>query len=217
MPNHGSSLAAVRPSSVNGDPLPRSAPQPVLKAVTSPTRNAAPSPPTSVGFLLLDSAFQPISFNAEAIRILGYPDQFANVRRPHVLLAERIHLHLLRQGPPGESPLVTEFRSGRRRYLCRAFPLHLRGRELPHASIAVLLERSHAALIPLSDASQQFRLTRREREAIAYLLEGLSSKEIANRMTVSANTVKAVLRLIMVKMGVSSRLEIVAKIIAARP
>ena len=72
-------------------------------------------------------------------------------------------------------------------------------------------------MIPLSDASQQFRLTRREREAIAYLLEGLSSKEIANRMTVSANTVKAVLRLIMVKMGVSSRLEIVAKIIAARP
>ncbi len=57
----------------------------------------------------------------------------------------------------------------------------------------------------------------REREALEYLLEGLSGKEIASRMTVSANTVKAVVRLIMVKMGVSSRLEIVAKIIAGRP
>jgi DNA-binding CsgD family transcriptional regulator len=72
-------------------------------------------------------------------------------------------------------------------------------------------------VIPLSHVAQQFRLTRREREALEYLLRGLSTKEIANRMTVSANTVKAFLRLIMVKMAVSSRSGIVAKIIGTNP
>ena len=50
-----------------------------------------------------------------------------------------------------------------------------------------------------------------------YLLQGLSSKEIANRMDVSPNTVKTFLRLIMIKMGVSSRAAIVAKVISFKP
>ena len=55
-------------------------------------------------------------------------------------------------------------------------------------------------------------LTPREREAMALLLHGLTSKQIAERMHVSPNTVKAFLRLIMLKMEVSSRSAIVAKI-----
>jgi len=72
-------------------------------------------------------------------------------------------------------------------------------------------------LIPLSHISEQFNLTRRERGALEYLMQGLSSKEIATRMDVSPNTVKAFLRLIMIKMGVSSRSAIVGKIIMTRP
>jgi len=71
-------------------------------------------------------------------------------------------------------------------------------------------------LTPLSEVSKQFNLTRRERDALEYLLQGLSSKEIADRMTVSPNTVKAFLRLVMIKMGVSSRSAIMAKIITAK-
>jgi len=69
----------------------------------------------------------------------------------------------------------------------------------------------------LPQVSQEFHLTRREREALEHLLEGLSSKEIANRMNVSPNTVKVFLRLIMVKMGVSSRSGIVVKIVTTKP
>ena len=43
---------------------------------------------------------------------------------------------------------------------------------------------------------------------------GLSSKEIASRMSISPNTVKAFLRVIMVKMGVTSRSGVVGKILA---
>jgi len=72
-------------------------------------------------------------------------------------------------------------------------------------------------LLPLSPVSEQFKLTRRERDALEHLLQGLSNKEIANRMSVSPNTVKAFLRLIMLKLEVSSRAAIVAKVMMTSP
>ena len=184
----------------------------------SPSRQTAGSPLRSaVGFLLLDSSLHPIAFNVEAIRVLSYPDQLATVRPADVFLAERIRETLLDREPSRESPRVTEFRSGRRRYLCRAFPVDSDTKGPSHASIAVLLERAPVSVIPLSPVSEQFNLTRRERDALAHLLQGLSNKEIANRMSVSPNTVKAFLRLIMLKMEVTSRAAIVAKIMMTGP
>jgi len=69
----------------------------------------------------------------------------------------------------------------------------------------------------MSQVSRQFNLTQREREALEYLLQGLTSKAIANRMNISPNTVKAFLRMIMIKTGVSSRSAMVGKIIMAQP
>ena len=111
---------------------------------------------------------------------------------------------------------MAEFRSGRRRYCCRAFAVEARTNGSSHPCIAVLLERDPSGSIPLSEVSQQFGLTRRERDALEHLLQGLSSKEIADRMNVSPNTVKAFLRLVMIKMGVSSRSAIMAKIITTQ-
>ena len=79
--------------------------------------------------------------------------------------------------------------------------------------MAVLLERAPSGLIPVALVSEHFNLTRRERDVLEYLLHGLSTKEIANRMGVSPNTVKAFLRLIMSKTGASSRSAIMSKII----
>jgi DNA-binding CsgD family transcriptional regulator len=213
-----SSLAVAKHLSVNA-PVLRSVAKAALRAV-APTERLRPTPAPAqpgVGFLLLDSALHPISFNAEAIQVLSYPDKLVNGRRLDLLLAERIRLHLMRHGSSGESPLVTEFRSGRRRYFCRTFSVHSLAKSPSRVRIAVLLERSSSGMIPLSHVAQQFSLTRREREALEYLLRGLSTKEIANRMTVTANTVKAFLRLIMIKMAVSSRSGIVAKIIGTQP
>jgi DNA-binding CsgD family transcriptional regulator len=64
----------------------------------------------------------------------------------------------------------------------------------------------------LSQVCQQFNLTQREQEVLEYLLQGMRNKEIANRMNISPNTVRAFLRLIMIKTGVSSRSAIVGKI-----
>jgi len=180
---------------------------------TSLTTKGVAPPKSAVGFLLMDSALNLISSNVEAIQILSYPGKLANLRRQEIYVAGKIRSTLMSQAPLGESPFVAEFRSGRRRYFCRAFLVDSRAKEPAHAGIAVLLERGPSGLVPFSQVSQQFNLTRREREALEYLLQSLSSKEIANRMNVSPNTVKAFLRLIMTKMGVSSRSEVMRKII----
>ena len=178
----------------------------------SPTQKKVPPPKSAAGFLLIDSSLNPISFNVEALQILGYPDKLANLRHSDVSLTGKICSNLISQQPSGESPFVTEFRSGRRRYFCRVFLVSSHSKDPSHPSIAVLLERGPSGLVPLSLVSQQFNLTQREREVLEYLLQGLSSKEIANRMNISSNTVKAFLRLIMIKTGVSSRSAIVEKI-----
>jgi len=71
--------------------------------------------------------------------------------------------------------------------------------------------------VNLPEVSQRFNLTQRERDVLEYLLQGLDSKAIANRMNISPNTVKTFLRLIMTKTGVSSRSAVVAKIIMSQP
>jgi len=185
---------------------------PTREAEESLSRKKVPPSRSAAGFLLMDSSLNPISFNAEAIQILGYPDKMAKLKRTEVFLAEKIRSTLLSGRPLGNVPFVTEFRSGRRRYFCRAFLVDADANDPCHPCIAVLLERGPSGLIPLSQVTQQFNLTQREGEALAYLLQGLSSKEIANRMNVSPNTVKAFLRLIMIKTGVSSRSAIVGKI-----
>jgi DNA-binding CsgD family transcriptional regulator len=77
----------------------------------------------------------------------------------------------------------------------------------------LLLERHSFSAAGLSDALGQFDLTPRELETVTLLVEGLTSKQIAARMNISPNTVKAFLRLVMVKMDVSTRSGIVGKIV----
>jgi DNA-binding CsgD family transcriptional regulator len=186
---------------------------PVREENESVSGKKVPPSRSAAGFLLLDSSLNPISFNTEAIQILGYPDKLAKLRRTEVFLCEKIRSTLLSGRPVGDAPFVTEFRSGRRHYFCRAFLVDAHSTDPSHPSIAVLLERGPSGLILLSQVSQQFNLTQREGEALAYLVQGLSSKEIANRMDISPNTVKAFMRMIMIKTGVSSRSAVVGKVI----
>ncbi len=59
----------------------------------------------------------------------------------------------------------------------------------------------------------EYSLTDREKEALIGVAMGLTSKELAVRMKISPNTVKAFLRLIMVKMGATTRAGIVGRLL----
>ena len=63
----------------------------------------------------------------------------------------------------------------------------------------------------MSQVAARFRLTPREQETLELLAIGLTNKEIADRMKISANTVKSFLKLLMIKMGVSTRSGIVGR------
>jgi DNA-binding CsgD family transcriptional regulator len=119
--------------------------------------------------------------------------------------------------------VVGEFRSAKRTYLCRSFPLgfalnqsngnHTKGAMPEGGLLIVMLERKSNEAVTIAELSQRFSLTMREQETVKYLLEGLTSKEIAERMSISPNTVKAFIRLVMVKMNVSTRSGIIGKIV----
>jgi DNA-binding NarL/FixJ family response regulator len=58
----------------------------------------------------------------------------------------------------------------------------------------------------------EYHFTPREQETAALLARGLTNKEIAARMGVSVNTVKAFIRLVMLKVGASTRTGIVSRL-----
>lgn len=176
---------------------------------------------SSEGFLLLDSSLNPIFVNPVATQILAYP-QKPDVRKDlNGYIASRIRSTLFpdQQNAEGstDSMLVAKFQSGRRTYLCRSFQVHRVPKGDPQASIAILLQRSSAKYTSLLQLSERFHLTTREQQVAQFLLQGLTSKEIGMRMEISPNTVKAFLRLIMVKMGCSTRSGIVGKVLTIEP
>lgn len=79
-----------------------------------------------------------------------------------------------------------------------------------------MIERKSNEAVTIADVSGRFGLTAREQETVEFLREGFTSKEIAQRMKISPNTVKAFIRLVMVKMGVSTRSGIVGKIVCQK-
>jgi DNA-binding CsgD family transcriptional regulator len=168
---------------------------------------------SSDGLLLLGSSHNPIYVNSEAIGILAYPEKPA--KKSDSFLAKKIQFLLTNPSSP-QSGFVTEFVSGRRRYVCRAFSLDSHsGNSDSQPSMALLIERGGKIPRDTWHLAEQFHLSQRERETVEYLLHGLTSKEIATRMNISPNTVKVFVRLIMVKMGASTRSGIVGKIFGA--
>lgn len=171
----------------------------------------------AVGFVLLDSTLNPVLLNRAAGEILSYPLKPGAQKSQHAFFVERVRSTLLAPHASGGSPIVTEFRSGKRLYHCRTFRVDAQAKEYSQFSLAILFERESAGSFSLRQAKQKYHLTAREQQVLEFLLQGLTSKEIANRMGISANTVKAFLRLIMIKMGVSTRSGILGKAVTSIP
>ena len=169
-----------------------------------------PLSPSRAGVLLLDSQLRLVHFNAESASILGYPSEHEEV---FSLDAVQPALQGLLRSPSIPAP-PDGFISGRRQYVCRAFLLDSPNRSGRHGpSVLVILERAvRTPQINVARWSEEHELTTRERETVEHLVKGLSSKEIAGKMSISPSTVKSFLRLIMVKVGAATRAEIIAKV-----
>jgi DNA-binding CsgD family transcriptional regulator len=181
--------------------------------------------PARAGLIVVDASLTVVASNSEALNILTFPDRPENIHHLDAWVANKIRLSLIQgQSPPR---FVGEFHSANRTYLCRSYPVELAGNHKPsnHKNnsnqsgglLIVMLERKGGdEMVMVAQISQRFGLTAREQETVQLLLEGLTSKEIAQRMKISPNTVKAFIRLVMVKMGVSTRSGIIGKIAGSR-
>lgn len=176
------------------------------------------APASSEGFLLLNSSMKLLFFNPTAAQILTYPQRIKTQPDLSVSLGSKLHSMLFSEPfATGAQPLVGTFQSGRRRYFCRAFQVNALPKGNSSTAVAVLLERGSEKAASIVEVLETFRLTTREREVFQYLSQGLTSKEVALQMGISSNTVKAFLRLIMVKMGVSTRSGILGKAFTTTP
>ena len=164
---------------------------------------------STTGLILVDSSGRPLYYNCEAMAVLTYARQGKKAENEDLLLNE---LQMILPYRADATRDVSEFASGRRRYVCRLFALNASAGKRSAGLTAVLLERDSARVTSFSKVTERFHLTVREQEMVGLLTFGLTSKEIADRMNISPNTVKTFFRLVMTKMGVSTRSGIVGKI-----
>ena len=177
------------------------------------------------GLMVVDTSAKVVGSNAEVLQILTFPEHPRNIRNLGQWLAKKVRATLV-EGQAA-SGLAGKVQSARRTYLCRSFALDLPENHNNHNShnigsgtsgrlTIVMMERKSHESTTIRKYRNNFGLTARERETVQFLREGFTSKEIAQRMNISPNTVKAFIRLVMVKMGTSTRSGIVGMIVCPR-
>lgn len=164
------------------------------------------------GFVLLNSALHPLFVNEEAVRILGYPDSQYDAGCVEKILAKLMQSSGLKIRGTLRTVANTRIKSGRRHYTYRLFSVSPLSDNLQRPAMALLIERN-TVLTGLLAMAEEFKLTQREYEAVQHLALGLTSKEISVRMGISPSTVKAFLRLVMIKTGVTTRSGIIGKLL----
>ncbi len=163
------------------------------------------------GIVILDGSFTPVALDAGAEAILEYLDAGRDGGASARGLPPVILQLLDGRSAPEPDGLHMHVSAGGHEYTCRAFAMKPRSGGQP--MLALYLRREVSVSDALDHVAAEYRLTDREREALIGISMGLTSKELAVRMNISPNTVKAFLRLIMIKMGTSTRAGIVAKVL----
>lgn len=93
-------------------------------------------------------------------------------------------------------------------YSVRLFPLHGISDELRpghYVAVVELIGAAHAEGIDFAAIKARFRLSNRELDVLAALMTGTKDKEIARNLGVTVGTVRAYLKAVRAKLGVTSR------------
>lgn len=167
------------------------------------------SPPTvSEGVIVVDLGFAMVACDRGAEAILA---DFTGNGEGH--LPPEI-LELLGARPLAElGSMVLNLNIGALAYDCRTFVVEALNGSGQQTLLALHLKRAASLTESLNAVAKDYRLTDRECEVLAGVSLGLTTKTLANRMNISPNTVNAFLRLIMLKMGVTTRAGAVGRVL----
>lgn len=124
-------------------------------------------------------------------------------------------LRVMHNGQTASDPVSQRVRVGVGEFTCRTYTLEKVNRDMafPDRVDAILLERVWEPPQAIKELAAQYHLTKREQQALRGVASGLTSKALAARMNITPSTFRAFLRLIKIKMGVSTRAGIMAKIL----
>jgi DNA-binding CsgD family transcriptional regulator len=168
-----------------------------------------------VGLILTDLSFNVIAIDRGAMTILSHPGR-SDVE-PDYRMPEEILTHLRGRRPSEWASVKAQFRKGKNEYICRMYLLESRNGQATEPTLAVHLEKDTSTNDAVYEAAVKYHLTEREQQVLRGISMGLATKEVATRLNISPNTVKAFLRLVMIKMGVTTRAATVAKVLHSDP
>jgi DNA-binding CsgD family transcriptional regulator len=166
------------------------------------------------GLLIMDAFLNPIAADGGAAAILTVANQGVADRGAHSAMCLPKDLQdLLKDHAADDLPACVQFRVGNAGYNCRAFVIHPQNVETGQTMVALHFQKDTSVGNSIARVAALYHLTERERQALQGIAAGLTSKEIAAGMSISPNTVKSFLRIIMLKMGVATRVGLVGKLL----
>ena len=175
------------------------------------SKNEPPIP--EVGLVLMDETLRVVGCDRGAAAILKFSGGTDGAgRRIPAEILESIQSRT-RAGVPYSK---MRFPTASGEYVCRSYLVESEEGLLSGRLVALHLERASMGDLVIRDISNRYHLSDREEETLKGVLMGLSTKEVADQMAISPNTVKAYIRLVMIKMGVATRWGIIAKVIGSR-
>lgn len=166
------------------------------------------------GVILLDRTLQLLALDTGAAAILDIGE--ASCGKPldsGFGVTSELSSSLRSQFQTQTEAVHAQVTAGGHEYSCHASVAKPYSPGLSEPLVVVHLRRELSVAEAVHNVGKEYHLTDREQEALIGISMGLSSKELAVRMKISPNTVKAFLRLIMVKMGVNSRAGMIGKLL----
>ncbi len=159
------------------------------------------------GIVVMDLSLKPVAMDRGAAAILNGTGRESEFHLPPEVA------QFLRGRKPDELALArTQFTLGAQKYSCRAYVAEPERDSAGRPLVVLHLQKEISPGEAMCEVAANYHLTYREQQALRGISMGLTSKELAERMNISPNTVKAFLRLIKVKMGAATRAAMVAKL-----
>jgi DNA-binding CsgD family transcriptional regulator len=175
----------------------------VAQRGTGALLDAAPEEPLE-GIIIVDSQLRILGIDHRTEAVLraqgAYESASGALRLPSGLQDP-----LVRFAQTDDSFLQLNLEVGGAEYGCRVFRVQSFNGSGSAATFALHIRKVLSISRSFERVIEMYRLTERESEILKGIAMGLTSKALAKRMNISPNTVNSFLRMIMIKLGVTTR------------
>jgi DNA-binding CsgD family transcriptional regulator len=176
----------------------------------------APQSPKG-GIVLMDPAYRVLACDRGAATILRFATHAGGNSWHSSAMPKEVLESLQSHARTGEVASGVRLQTQSGEYVCRSYLLECGdGPFGGQILLALHLEQAWVGDSAVKEISAKHHLSEREEETLQGVMLGLSTKEIAELMDISPHTVKAYIRLIMIKLGATSRWGIIPKVIGNR-